>query len=102
MCTAVDLIREKMRDAPGRAASSNPREFVRITLSGEATREAPAPAELRPTCTEAPHSTVLGPSGVESVSPLFLSVELIGDHKARLFLHPMRCDLVGRRKTLSV
>jgi hypothetical protein len=26
MCTAIDLLREKMRDAPGRAACSNPSE----------------------------------------------------------------------------
>ena len=35
---------------------------------------------------------------VESLSPFFLSAELIGDHKARLFLHPMGGDFVGRMK----
>jgi hypothetical protein len=53
MCSAIDIIRQKVRCALGRAACSNPSDNLwGITLSGETTREAPAQAELRPTCAD--------------------------------------------------
>jgi hypothetical protein len=62
MCTVIDIVRRKMRDALGRARCRHPSENLwGITLSGEATREAPAQAELRPpmVCVKLPKS-VLG------------------------------------------
>jgi hypothetical protein len=54
---AIDLARQRMSHAPGRAKRSSPSEnLLGITSSGEATREAPAQAELRPTCAGGSHS----------------------------------------------
>jgi hypothetical protein len=48
-----------VRGALGRAARSYPSENSwGITLLGEATREAPAQAELRPTCTDDPEDSI--------------------------------------------
>jgi hypothetical protein len=50
MCTAIDIVRQKMRDALGRARCRHPSENLSgITWSGEATREAPVRAEPHPT-----------------------------------------------------
>jgi hypothetical protein len=55
MRSVPDIVRQKMGDGLGRSRCSNPSQNLwGITISGEATREAPAQAELRPTCAGAP------------------------------------------------
>jgi hypothetical protein len=58
MCMAIDLARQRMRDAPARATRSSPSEnLLGVTSSSGATLEAPAQAELRPTFAGAPTRT---------------------------------------------
>jgi hypothetical protein len=57
MCAAIGIVRQKMRDAKiqhtlfgRREGANNPSENLWGVMLGEAKREAPAQAELRPTC----------------------------------------------------
>ena len=59
MCTAIDIVRQKCAALlVGRHVANPSENSWGITLSGEATREAPAQAELRPTCADDPEDSI--------------------------------------------
>jgi hypothetical protein len=99
ICEVIGIVRQKMRDAQigtpcsgaVRWSANTNREFVGVTLLGEAKRQAPAQAELRPTCAGPSRRQPRG--RLEAAGDQFFQLHDVG----REFANPFR-SLVDRHR----